>query len=140
MFRIKYCREIAFKLLYEIDVLPLPLPGETEMVPPGQQLLQDHLDFFRGLNNREKQFILTILQKTRENKKSIDQLIADNLIGWKLERLMVVDRNLLRMGIAESYINDQKAIIIDDIVRIAKKYGGEESYKIINAVLDKVLK
>jgi N utilization substance protein B len=139
MFRIKYCREIAFKLLYEIDVLPLPLPGETEMEPPAQ-LLQNHLDFFRGLNNREKQFILTILQKTRENKNSIDQLIADNLIGWKLERLMAVDRNLLRMGIAESYINDQKAIIIDDVVRIAKKYGGEESYKIINAVLDKVLK
>lgn len=67
-------------------------------------------------------------------------MIADNLIGWKLERLMAVDRNLLRMGIAESYINDQKAIIIDDVVRIAKKYGGEESYKIINAVLDKVLK
>ncbi len=137
MFRIKYCREIVFKLLYEIDVLPQP--GETEIETPGQ-LLQNHLHFFRGLNNREKQFILTIMQKTRENKKSIDLLIAENLIGWKLERLMAVDRNLLRMGIAESYINDQKAIIIDDIVRIAKKYGGEESYKIINAVLDKVLK
>jgi N utilization substance protein B len=137
MFRIKYCREIAFKLLYEIDVLPLR--DETEMEPL-EQLLQNHLDFYRGLNNREKQFILTILQKTRENKKSMDQLIADNLIGWKLERLMAVDRNLLRMGLAESYINDQKAIIIDDVVRIAKKYGGEESYKIINAVLDKVLK
>lgn len=137
MFRIKYCREIVFKLLYEIDVLPLP--DETEPEPPSL-LLQNHLDFFRGVNNREKQFILTILQKTRENKNSIDQLIADNLIGWKLERLMAVDRNLLRMGIAESYINDQKAIIIDDVVRIAKKYGGEESYKIINAVLDKVLK
>lgn len=136
MFRIKYCREIAFKLLYETDILP---SSESEMETP-IQILENHLDFFRGVNNKEKQFILTILQKVRENKKSIDQLIADNLIGWKLERLMAVDRNLLRMGIAESYINDQKAIIIDDIVRIAKKYGSEESYRIINAVLDKVLK
>lgn len=137
MFRIKYCREIAFKLLYETDVVPQPEPpfGETP-----EETLEKYLDFFRGLNNKEKQFIVTILQKVQENKKSIDQLISDNLIGWKLERLLPVDRNLLRMGIAESYINNQKAIIIDDIVRIAKKYGGEESYRIINAVLDKVLK
>ncbi|MCU0289829.1 MAG: transcription antitermination factor NusB [Acidobacteria bacterium] len=137
MFRIKYCREIAFKLLYETDVIPQP---EEFAAEPPEQILEKYLDFFRGLNNKEKEFILTILQKVRENKKSIDQLIADNLIGWKLERLMPVDRNLLRMGIAESYINKEKAIIIDDVVRIAKKYGGEESYRIINAVLDKVLK
>ena len=67
-------------------------------------------------------------------------MIAQNLIGWKLERLMLIDRNLLRMGIAESYFNDQKAIIIDDVVRMAKKYGGEESFKIINAILDRVLR
>jgi N utilization substance protein B len=79
------------------------------------------------------------MQKILENKEKIDQLIKQNLIGWKLERLMAVDRNLLRMGIAESYFSPQKAVIIDDIVRIAKKYGGEESYKIINALLDKVI-
>ena len=43
------------------------------------------------------------------------------------------------MGMGEAYFNDQKAIIIDDVVRIAKKYGDKESYKIINAILDKVI-
>jgi transcription termination factor NusB len=43
------------------------------------------------------------------------------------------------MGIAESHFNDQKAVIIDDIIRIAQKYGDQDDYKFINAILDKVI-
>ena len=132
MFRIKYCREVALKMLYQLDVLQA---DEEDRL----RILQDNLDFFKGLNPTEKKFVTDIVDKVHEGKEEIDQLITKNLIGWKLERLMLIDRNLLRMGIAESYFNDQKAIIIDDVVRIAKKYGGEDSYKIINAILDRVL-
>ncbi len=127
---------MALKLLYQMDVLGSTENTETETPA---QLLQKNRNFFRGLNKTEKGFIIKLMQKILENKEKIDQLIDQNLLGWKLERLMTVDRNLLRMGIAESSFNPQKAVIIDDIVRIAKKYGGEESYKIINALLDKVI-
>lgn len=133
MFRIKYCREIALKVLYQLDILA---PTEEERTP----LIQQNLEFFKGLNQTENKFVTDIVEKVIEKKQEIDQLIADNLIGWKLERLMLIDRNLLRLGISESYFNDQKAVIIDDVVRIAKKYGSEESYKIINAILDTVIK
>ena len=133
MFRIKYCREVVLKMLYQLDVLH---PDEEER----QLILQDNLDFFKGLNPRERKFVMDMVNRVQEEKKKIDEMIAQNLIGWKLERLMLIDRNLLRMGIAESYFNDQKAIIIDDVVRMAKKYGGEESFKIINAILDRVLR
>jgi N utilization substance protein B len=133
MFRIKYSREVALKLLYQIDVL-----GQKKE-ETASQLLQKNIGFFKGLNDREKKFVIDIVQNVMENKEKIDQLISRNLIGWKLERLVSIDRNLLRMGIAESAFNDQKAIIIDDIVRIAKKYSGEDSFKIINAILDKVI-
>ena len=132
MFRIKYSREAVLKILYQLDVLGLKKMTATE-------LLQNNINFFKGLNKREKEFILEVAGKVIEEKEKFDELIAKNLIGWKLERLMPVDRCLLRMGISESYFNDQKAIIIDDIVRIAKKYGSEDSYKIINAILDKVI-
>lgn len=125
------------KLLYQMDVLDSTENTETETPA---QMLQKNRNFFRGLNKTEKGFIIKLMQRILENKEKIDLLIDQKLIGWKLERLMTVDRNLLRMGIAESYFNPQKAVIIDDIVRIAKKYGGEESYKIINALLDKVIK
>jgi transcription antitermination factor NusB len=133
MFRIKYSREIVLKMLYEVDVL-----GLKDIDLP--HLFQLNAVFLKGLNSQEKNFITKIIRKVLDEQKMIDQLVSKNLIGWKLERLLPVDRCLLRMGIGESYFNDQKAIIIDDVVRIAKKYGGEESFKIVNAILDKVIK
>jgi len=132
MFRVKYSRETILKLLYLIDVLGLS--GENPA-----EILKKNTNFFKALTDEEEEFIVRIIKKIEEEKETIDDLIRKNLIGWKLGRLMSIDRCLLRMGIAESKFNDQKAVIIDDIIRIAKKYGGEESYKIINAILDKVI-
>ena len=132
MFHIKYSREVILKILYQIDVLDI-----DEKI--SRKFLQDSLNYFRGLNNKEKDFIKMVVHKILEDKSHIDELISKQLIGWSLKRLTPVDRNLIRMGIGESYFNEEKAVIIDDIVRIAKKYGEEDSYKIINAILDKVI-
>lgn len=132
MFRIKYSREIVLKLLYQIDVLGL---GEED----GRNILESNSNFFKGLNQEEREYIERIIHRVLENGRAIDEEISDRLIDWSLKRLTPVDRNLLRMGIAESNFTSEKAIIIDDIIRIAKKYGGEDSYKIINAILDKVI-
>lgn len=134
MFRIKYSREAVLKLLYQVDLMNLDNQFTAE------QLLRNNKNFFKGISRMEKDFILKIVRKVLEEKDKIDKLISRNLIGWKLDRLMPVDRTLLRMGVAESFFNTRKAILIDDIIRIAKKYGGEDSYKIINAILDKVIK
>jgi len=134
MLRIKYSREIVLKLLYQVDIMSLDNQFTAE------QLLKNNKDFFKGITRLEKNFIHKLVQKVLDEMDKIDRLLSENLIGWKLERLMPVDRTLLRMGVAESYFNTQKAILIDDVVRIAKKYGGEDSYKIINAILDRVIK
>lgn len=132
MFRIKYSREVTLKLLYQIDVLDL---GEEA----GCDILENNLNFFKDLNQKEKDFIQKMVSQVLSNIRTIDDQISKHLIDWSLKRLTPVDRNLLRMGIAESGFNTEKAIIIDDIIRISKKYSGEDSYKIINAILDKVI-
>ncbi len=132
MFRIKFCREIILKLLFAEDVI-----GSESL--ESDYMLETGKPFYKELTEAEAKFVKETIDTLQNNKEKIDGQISKNLIGWKLERLTPVDRNLLRMGISESYNNDQKAIIIDDIIRIAKKYGEEDSYKIINAVLDKVL-
>ncbi len=132
MFRIKFCREIILKLLFAEDVM-----GSEKL--ESDYMLETGKPFYKELTEAESKFVKETIDTLQNNKEKIDGQISNNLIGWKLERLTPVDRNLLRMGISESYNNDQKAIIIDDIIRIAKKYGEEDSYKIINAVLDKVL-
>lgn len=132
MFRIKYSRESALKLLYQIDIMNMfdKDPGD---------ILEINSFFFKNLNDIEKDFILKILRIVKDKKKELDKIIADNLRGWRLERLNPIDRNILRMGLAEAEINEKKIVVIDDMVRIAKKYGAKDSYKIVNALLDKVL-
>lgn len=132
MFRIKFCREIILKLLFAEDVMGSESLESDYMLDTGKP-------FYKELTKAETKFVKETIDTLQNNKETIDTQISKHLIGWKLKRLTPVDRNLLRMGISESYNNNQKAIIIDDIIRIAKKYGEEDSYKIINAVLDKVL-
>ena len=132
MFRVKYSREVILKLLYQIDIM-------DQFETPASEILENNSNFFKDINEIEREFIADIINRIVKDKDTIDERISKDLIGWRLERLTPIDRNLIRMGIAEVKKTGNKAIVIDDIVRIAKKYGGDESYKIINAVLDKVI-
>jgi N utilization substance protein B len=130
MFRIKYSREIILKILYQLDIL------KCEAVQSGP-LIEEYFKSFKMVN--PDQFIRRMVQIVLDEKDRIDALIAANLIDWKLNRLAPIDRNLMRMGIAEATFNSEKPIIIDDLIRIAKKYSDADSYKLINAILDKVI-
>jgi len=132
MFRIKYSREIVLKILYQLDALK----SDTAQGGPA---VDEYFRSFRRVNPDEEEFIRRLVQTVLERKKEIDAAISKNLIGWKLGRLALIDRNLLRMGIAEATFNSEKPIIIDDILRIAKKYSDADSYKLINAILDKAI-
>lgn len=132
MFRIKFSREIALKILYELDAL------KCDAAQAGP-VIDEYFRSFRGPNPDEEAFIRRLVQTVIDGGKEIDDAIAANLIGWKLNRLALVDRNLLRMAIAEARFNSEKPIIIDDVLRIAKKYSEADSYKLINAILDKVI-
>jgi len=132
MFRIKYSREVALKLLYLIDA------NHCDPADP-RELLKENAAFFKGLNEVETGFIMKLLERILSSRQEIDEAISRHLIGWRFSRLNVIERNLLRLGLAESHFNDQRAVIIDDVVRMAKKYGDGDSFRIVNAVLDKVI-
>jgi N utilization substance protein B len=132
MFRIKYSREIILKILYQLDVLKC----DAVQCDP---LIEEYFQSFKRVNPDEEKFIRRMVHTVLDDKTRIDALIAANLIDWKLDRLAPIDRNLMRMGIAEATFNSEKPIIIDDIIRISKKYSDSDSYKLINAILDKVI-
>jgi transcription antitermination protein NusB len=132
MFRIKYSREIILKILYQIDILKC---DAVQSAP----LIEEYFKSFKRVNPDEEKFIRRMVQIVLDDKARIDALITANLIDWKLNRLAAIDRNLMRMGIAEATFNAEKPIIIDDLIRIAKKYSDADSYKLINAILDKVI-
>jgi len=133
MFRIKYSREIVLKILYQLDALKC----DAAQCGP---VIEEYFKSFRSVNPDEEEFIRRLVQTVMDQMQEIDAAISKNLIGWKLNRLALIDRNLLRMGIAEATFNSEKPIIIDDLLRIAKKYSDADSYKLINAILDKVIR
>ena len=63
--------------------------------------------------------------------------------NWSLTQLNVVDKNILRLAVAEFYHSGEdrpdKKVIINEAIELAKTYGGEGSYRFINGLLDKAL-
>ncbi len=71
----------------------------------------------------------------------IDHRIAEKSANWKLDRMPVVDRNILRLGVYEMSRKDTPpAVVIDEALELARQFSGEDSVAFINGVLDAVHK
>ncbi|HST59589.1 MAG TPA: transcription antitermination factor NusB [Longimicrobium sp.] len=76
------------------------------------------------------------------NVERIDATIVEALTNWRLERLAVVDRAILRLGTAEMMFVDDvpPRLVIREMVQLAEKYGTHESARFVNGVLDAVMR
>jgi N utilization substance protein B len=72
-------------------------------------------------------------------REEIDRRIAQRSEHWRLERMPVVDRNILRLAIYEmTELHTPPAVVIDEAIELARRFSGEESLSFINGVLDAV--
>ena len=71
--------------------------------------------------------------------EEIDGLIGKHSEHWRIERMPVVDRNILRLGIYEmSRMATPSAVVIDQALELARRFAGDESIGFLNGVLDAV--
>lgn len=77
-----------------------------------------------------------------ENTGAIDKLITEQADNWRLERMPVVDRNVLRLAVYEMlYERDiPKLVVVDEAIELAKRFGSENSSRFVNGLLDGLLK
>jgi len=75
-----------------------------------------------------------------QRQAEIDRLIEAHAQNWRLERMAVVDRNLLRVAVAEllGYPATPAAIVINESLEIARRYAAPESVQFLNGVLDAI--
>lgn len=72
---------------------------------------------------------------------SLDEVIQKHAANWKLERMALVDRNVLRIAIFEmEQEHSAPAVVIDEAIELARRFSGDKSSKFINGVLDAVRK
>ncbi|MDP2167647.1 MAG: transcription antitermination factor NusB [Thermodesulfovibrionales bacterium] len=88
------------------------------------------------------EFFADIVIGTRKNLNEIDAAIKGAAEHWVLERMAIVDRNILRAAAYELLFRKDipQAVVINEAIEIAKKYSSSESASFINGILDKIAK
>lgn len=89
-----------------------------------------------------KTFMEELVSKVLDHIEEIDDILKKYSEHWALDRMTVIDRNLLRLGVCELTYSQTipPKVVINEAVEIAKKYGSEESPDFINGILDKIFK
>lgn len=123
-------RSWALQLLYSWEIR-----GEEGLVAHAARAL-----VHRRMAPRYRHHVDRILSLIASNREAIDLLLEETMPNWKLERLNAIDRNILRIGIAELlYAEDvPPKVAIHEAIRLAGRYGSAESPRFVNGVLDAV--
>jgi N utilization substance protein B len=88
-----------------------------------------------------KDFVDCLVQGVTRYLSEIDSLIRKHAEHWSLERMALVDRNVLRIAVFELlYLDDIPAkVTLNEAIEVAKRYGDESSSSFINGILDRIL-
>ena len=124
-------RELALKFLYQT---------EFNSNSPDSELNS----FCERANVSEEiqNFTQTLIKNIFFHKKEVDRLLKKISANWVPDRMAIIDKNILRLGICELLFDSTTPpkVAINEAVEIAKKFGTEESPDFINGILDKVYK
>jgi len=125
-------REFALQVLYQMDITrdnpDLSLENFWN-AHEQEQIEKETKDFTEGL-----------IKGVGNNLDVIDKRISQYATNWQLERMAVVDRNILRLGCYEIIFREDipPKVSINEAVELAKKYSDLEAGKFVNAILDKI--
>lgn len=122
-------RVIALKTLYQID-----LRG-----PAGEALADEVLDEESG-GPDVKAYARELVAGVMAHREEIDRELRQVAENWTLERMPVIDRNVLRIGVYEMTRREDipPKVAINEAVELAKKYSTEESGAFVNGILDRI--
>ncbi len=138
----RQAREMALQMLYQREL------GDAE---PQQLVRAFDLHAFRietadpggdlCVSEQALAYARTLVEGTLRHQEAIDELIASQADNWRLERMPVVDRNVLRLAVYElRHEPDVPPIaVIDEAIELAKKFGSEQSGRFVNGMLDGVM-
>ena len=86
-------------------------------------------------------FCKQIVNEFCKNRKELEKIVSENLIGYELSRVYKVDLALIFEAICEiKYISSPTAVVINEVVELAKKYSTEKSSRFVNGVLSSICK
>jgi transcription antitermination protein NusB len=123
-------RELALQLLYQLD-----LQGEAHPEPYLPEFWTRH-----PVDSEVREFAEVLVRGAKLHQGKIDELISQYTENWEMDRMAVVDRNILREGVFELlWLAEVPAkVAINEALEVAKKFSTHESSRFINGVLDRI--
>ena len=129
-------RSIVLQTLFEWDF------NSGKEIDVKETALRNLREFAPGLE--DDNFVFSLAEEIIKKHKIIDEIIEKAAPEWPLDKISLVDRNILRIGLTELLFGDRKQVppkvAINEAIELAKTYGGENSSKFINGVLGAVYK
>ncbi len=132
-------RTLALQTLFELDVrdnLSFSLEQATPII------LRNTEEFGEGI--KDTSFTKSIVGNALSRRITIDDIITRAAPDWPLDKIGIVDRNILRIGLSELLFGDRSQVppkvAIDEAIELAKAFGGETSGRFVNGVLGAIYK
>lgn len=136
-------RSIVLQTLFEWDFLSAP--QKINLSPPEEikKILDRNLkEFAPGLE--DDHFVFLLIDEVLRKHKVVDEIIEKAAPDWPIDKISVIDRNILRIGLTELLFGDRNQVppkvAINEAIELAKTFGGENSGKFVNGVLGAVYK
>lgn len=83
-----------------------------------------------------RKFALQLVRATAGHRSELDELLNESMTGWTVDRLARIDRDLLRLALAEvRYVGTPVKVAVNEAIELSKKYSDADSYRFINGVL-----
>ncbi len=123
------CREWALQCLYQAD-----LTGDWR-----ENELQRDWQHFQS-QDQLPPYLAQLLKGIAQHQEELDALISRYSEHWRLDRMSVVDRNLLRLATYELLFQPEvpAKVVINEAVQLAKRFGAEDSGAFVNGLLDRI--
>lgn len=129
--------------------VPMQMTGDfkakiDEMIEVAEKsLLALEIAEFTTLESQSdvKDYAVKIAQSYQKNHEEVDELIKNYSTGWDFDRLIKMDKDILRIAITELlYVKEAPMkVVVDEALELAKKYSTDDSASFINGVLAKVI-
>ena len=141
-------REAALQMLYQWEVGRVSAHEAVRTYWPGRDAPpspeDEHADAVPEVvvSDNDRTWANTLVAGTIQRVTEIDELIAKHLKNWRIERVAVIDRLVMRLAIFEmlTEADTPPKVVINEALELARTFSGEEPVPLINGVLDAVRK
>lgn len=121
-------RRLALQYLHMVDLIG------PDAIEPAGVFLREHCD-----KKDVCSYAAGLIESVASSRSTIDQHIVAQADNWDLPRIAAVERNVLRLAVAELLAGGTPPkVVLDEAVNLAKKFGGKNSGRFVNGILDRI--